>query len=599
MKSIINNLCYITKKSIQLAPLTYIMGLIAILFDSVTPFVDILFPKWILDELTGGKEWRRIIVLILLWVASNTLILLVNTVKNIFLLPYMEDINMKEGFLFLEMDANMDYERLENGDVLDEEERIRDNLSIAFFAYHPWSDLITAVIQLCGYVYILTTLHPLMIVFLVLIIGITSLLRKHSQTIDYQYEAKISKFNRRFGYLFKTLTSYRYAKEVRINRAAEWLAQKYKGVSEDHASVYGAHQRTKCRLSAVEQLIAFVQMIVLYAYSAFKVITGAITIGDFSMYIGIVTAFSTGFVTVVEQIFNLKKISSYVDALKEYEEKAIPTHAKKNCTAIPEQDGKHEIEFCHVSFQYPGSEDYALRDVSLKITTGERLSIVGFNGAGKTTLIKLICRLYEPTEGVILYNGSDISTLDYAQYLEQISVVFQDFNVYSMSIRENACLNCMVSDVDFMDALEQNGLLQKVEQLPLGADTQVGKEFDAEGVELSGGEAQKLACVRAQLKNSPIIILDEPTAALDPISEVRLYERFERLVGNKTTIYISHRLSSVALCDHVAVFERGKMIEYGTHRELLAHNGTYREMFDKQAEYFVHPNTTNEEGEEK
>ena len=201
--------------------------------------------------------------------------------------------------------------------------------------------------------------------------------------------------------------------------------------------------------------------------------------------------------------------------------------------------------------------------------------------------VKLLCRLYEPTEGCILYNGVDISVLKYDQYVSLLSVVFQDYNIYSMSVSENVCLAGNYDDEDILHALEQSGLSGKIKKLPCGLDTQVGREFDENGIEFSGGEGQKLACARAYYKDAPITILDEPTASLDPFAESQLYERFNNIIKNKTAIFISHRLASVKFCDKVVVFVNGEIVEYGTHLSLLSKKGVYAEMFEKQAESYL------------
>ena len=232
-------------------------------------------------------------------------------------------------------------------------------------------------------------------------------------------------------------------------------------------------------------------------------------------------------------------------------------------------------------------EQTVVNSVNIHVKQGQIYGLLGRNGAGKTTFIKLLCRLYEPTEGRILLNGVDISKIKYAQYIDILSVVFQDYNVYPMSIKENVCLNIDVDDSEIILALQKSDLWDKVIQLPHGIDTLVSKEFSDEGVELSGGEGQKLACARAYLKKSDLIIMDEPSASLDPISESKLYERFNNIIGSKTAIYISHRLASTKFCDRIAVFEDGRIIEYGTHDELMKRNGVYCNMFTKQAEYYI------------
>ncbi|MBQ7428745.1 MAG: ABC transporter ATP-binding protein [Butyrivibrio sp.] len=247
----------------------------------------------------------------------------------------------------------------------------------------------------------------------------------------------------------------------------------------------------------------------------------------------------------------------------------------------------HEIEFRHVSFAYPKTDRKILDDISIKIRPGEHLSIVGLNGAGKTTFIKLLCRLYDPTEGEILVDGVNIKEYDYKEYMQQIAPVFQDFKLFAFSMGENIAFdkagNAKISK--YTDLVGLKDLLGKLDN---GFNTNIFKYFDEKGIEPSGGEQQKIAISRALFKDSPIVILDEPTAALDPLAEYEVYKEFHTLVGGKTAVYISHRLSSCKFCDKIAVFSEGHIAEYGTHDELInVPSGIYAEMFEAQAKYYV------------
>ena len=268
---------------------------------------------------------------------------------------------------------------------------------------------------------------------------------------------------------------------------------------------------------------------------------------------------------------------------------------RETVTGSDPTNGKYDIEFQNVSFMYPNTDRYVLRNVNIKIKSGERLSVVGYNGAGKSTFIKLICRLYKPTEGRILIGGVDISTIDLADYRELLSVVFQDFQIFCLTIRDNIVMNREYDKARLDDAIEKSGLRERLALLESGVETDLWRLFDESGVELSGGEGQKVACARAYYKDAPVVILDEPTASLDPLAETRLYERFNNIIGEKTSIYISHRLASVKFCDSIAVFADGELVEHGTHRELMDADGVYAEMFRKQAHYYVNDNVTGEE----
>ena len=215
------------------------------------------------------------------------------------------------------------------------------------------------------------------------------------------------------------------------------------------------------------------------------------------------------------------------------------------------------------------------------------MSVVGVNGAGKSTFVKLLCRFYDPTAGEILFNGIPVGKIPYAQYIDLIGVVFQDFKLFSFSVRENIALSEEADRDRLRSCIEQSGLLEKIEGLPKGEDTMVDKQFDPEGIEFSGGEGQKLAIARAIYKNAPVVILDEPTSALDPIAEYDIYRRFSMLSKGKCTVYISHRLSSTKFTDKIAVFSDGFLKEYGNHQELMAvDNGIYKKMFTMQAQYY-------------
>ena len=251
------------------------------------------------------------------------------------------------------------------------------------------------------------------------------------------------------------------------------------------------------------------------------------------------------------------------------------------------RDDRFSVEFDHVSFQYPGSENYVIKDLNLKFEIGEKMAIVGRNGSGKTTFIKLLCRLYDVTEGCIKVNGIDIRKYDYAQYCDLFAVVFQDFRVFDFPLGENVAAGGGVEKERAADALERAGLGERCRALPHGLQTAVGKEFEESGVNFSGGERQKIAIARAIYRNAAFVIMDEPTAALDPESECEVYAGFDTMVGRKTAIYISHRLASCRFCQDILVFDGGKVVQRGRHEELESQEGLYKELWDAQAQYYA------------
>ena len=257
-------------------------------------------------------------------------------------------------------------------------------------------------------------------------------------------------------------------------------------------------------------------------------------------------------------------------------------------TVEKRRDRNYEVEFRNVSFRYPGSDRYALKHVNMKFKIGERLAVVGMNGSGKTTFIKLLCRLYDPTEGEILLNGINIRKYDEREYRLLFAVVFQDFKLFALPLVENVASGSDYDEERARESLEKAGFGERLLRLSEGLATYLYKDYDKNGINISGGEAQKIAIARALYKDAPFIILDEPTAALDPIAEAEIYSRFNEIAGDKTAVYISHRLSSCRFCDEILVFHEGSVIQQGSHAELVAdENGKYYELWRAQAQYYV------------
>lgn len=249
---------------------------------------------------------------------------------------------------------------------------------------------------------------------------------------------------------------------------------------------------------------------------------------------------------------------------------------------------KYEFEFCNVSFSYPESNTYALKNISFKLKEGERIAIVGVNGSGKSTLVKLLCRLYDPTEGEIRLNGINIKNYKYDEYVQLFSAVFQDFKLFSFSLFDNIALSNERDKERAKQCLKLAGFEERLEQLSKGLETSLYKDFDVNGIEISGGEAQKIAIARALYQNAPFILLDEPTAALDPVSEYELYLNFDKISSGKTAVYISHRLSSCRFCDCIFVLDQGELVQTGNHKTLIEDTcGIYRKLWNAQAQYYI------------
>lgn len=356
----------------------------------------------------------------------------------------------------------------------------------------------------------------------------------------------------------------------------------------------GRKEKVEMKYNSYSIIAKSILNIAVFVYTAAKAFLGVFEIGSFVLYQGAITRFVEAVALFVANISQLIHNNRYLKEFYEYID--LPNDMYKGTLAVEKRDDiDYEIEFRDVSFKYPHTDTWALRHVNMKFKIGDKLAIVGENGSGKTTFIKLLCRLYDPTEGKILLNGIDITRYRYDEYMALFSVVFQDYMVFGFSLGDNVSSSIGYDEKKARDCLIRAGFGEKLKSLDAEKSASgkatlnlaVGREYDSEGIDLSGGEKQKVALARALYKDAPFVILDEPTAALDPIAEAAVYEDFNKIVQNKTSVFISHRLSSCRFCDTIAVFDHGQLVQTGSHNVLLQDvEGKYRQLWTAQAKYY-------------
>ena len=391
---------------------------------------------------------------------------------------------------------------------------------------------------------------------------------------------------RKNNYMRFVTTSFDSAKDIRMFGLAGFLTEKIKALKEERVQAQKANAKAWLIVSWLNNLLFAVSLAAVYGYLIYMTVNGEMTIGSFTLYLGASTAFYNYISQLLRNITSMLECSREADDFRSFMEFEKDEHDAGD--EVPNCDS-FEFEFKNVSFKYQKSESYALKNLSIKLKAGQRLAVVGLNGAGKSTFIKLLLRLYEPTEGEILLNGVNIKKYSRTSYYKIFSPVFQEVELFAFPLAENVSMNTPEqTDVSKSEnCLIKAGFKDKLKELPKGSATEILKVIHDDGTDLSGGEKQKLALARALYKDASVVVLDEPTAALDALAESSLYNDFDKLIGGKTAVYISHRLSSTQFCDNVAMFKDGALVEYGTHKSLMAQNGLYAEMFKIQAQYYV------------
>ncbi len=387
------------------------------------------------------------------------------------------------------------------------------------------------------------------------------------------------------NYLVNVMLEERRADDIRIGHLDHFLDVQFGKAMEHFLPMYLDFARFSAITDGKNALLSLLSNFAAYLVIGARALYGVLPIGDVLLYAGSVTRAMSDLQTFLATGSEFDYINSYLSTYEDFI--AQPSMAYDGTLPIEKRDdGQYEFAFHDVSFSYPGTNIPVLEHVTLSFAVGEKTALVGRNGAGKTTLIKLLCRLYEPTSGYITLNGIDIRKYSYKEYTQAFSVVFQDFHLFSLPLDENIAAGTEIDEAALQSSLAKVGLTECVQRLPQGTHTRLYNN-NGTGVDLSGGEAQRTAIARALYKDAPFVILDEPTAALDPIAEAEIYEQFSQMISGKTAVYISHRMSSCKFCDRIVVLDHGRIAEDGTHDTLLANHGIYANLYETQAQYYT------------
>lgn len=459
------------------------------------------------------------------------------------------------------------------------------------FFNRQWIDLLKNALSLILFTIVIGQISPLIIIFLLGISVINSLCFKAAYKYEFKNKDSRAKLNKSITYVEDQAFNVASGKDIRLYQMQDWLQSKESTKIKDIQKILYKERIRFFGADLVSLVLKFLRDGVSYGYLLYLLSKG-MNVGLFVLYLNMISGFSTYFSKITDNINEIKRASLRIDDLRNYLSMA---------DSYKYEDGEDlknpeniSIKMEHVDFKYPDSQRYILKDFNLEIKAGEKIALVGVNGAGKTTIVKLLSGLYQPTAGKILINNQNIAELNLYQVYKAISVVFQESFIYSFEIFSNVSIaDKSQTDMEKVKrCCEDAGIAEKIESLKDGYNTFIGKDFDDNGIQLSGGQKQKLMLARALYKGGSFIILDEPTAQLDALSESEMYENFLNYTKNKTSLFISHRLASTRFCNRIIFLENGKIIEEGTHDDLMAVDGKYAEMFDVQAKYYV-----EEEGE--
>lgn len=562
--------------------------------EFVNSIKKVLLPKFLIDELmlviNGGTVSEHINMLVL----YTALIIVIEFGASV-LGSCMRriKISLNEWFngyfevMLASQAMSMDFEHTENPDALDQLNKAKEGISwysggVVGILDSLYQMILNAAVLMSVSVIIFIKC-PLLIPLQLAALIVMSFYNAKNNKIQEENFLKLAKSNRVFGYVLFRLVNFRYGKDIRLYDCSGMMHRKAQEQTNEMVAGWKDEAVRTGRNSLKMDVINSLRDGISYFYIGYLAVKKIISIGDFTMCISSASELYWSIHRIISYGMDIRKRCNYAYQFLLFLEypAAMVTGDR------PVEKKEHVIEFKDVSFQYPRCEDYALKHVNIKIKSGEHLSVVGLNGAGKTTFIKLLCRLYNVTDGEICIDGVNIMEYSEEEYRKLFAVVFQDFQLFAFSLRENITFDEQSEDGEVERVLRQSGFYDDAMELEKGLDTIIYKSFDEEGVELSGGQQQKTAISRALYRNAPIVILDEPTAALDPLAEHDIYSRFNSLMDGKTAIYISHRLSSCRFCDHIAVFADNTIKEYGTHDELLGvEDGIYANMFRTQAKHY-------------
>ena len=575
--------CFFIGQAYKLNPAGILVKIPEVVFQVSLEFL----PLFLMREILNSIQMHAGIKTVLKWIALYSVVLLLCRILSSWINIFVERQGSKTNRI-MRMDLTNRINKLSYNEVEKPETRtllqmLEDNISIPELI-NSATNIVMKTLVLVGTIAVISTLEPLVVLLAIGVLVVRIIVNKLTRNLWNKWRVPVNDKMRKVSYFLNVLRDSSYGKEIRINGLQNWMSMKMKAAEKEYIETMNDYNKEIQARNLFSELAVVLQELVVYVLLAYRVFSGVLLVGDYSMYISGISSFSTAFSAIIDSFSDILQAGDFFELYREMTE-----HGEQKCVEMNMQVSNNVvIKFDHVSFCYPESSKLILDDICLELKSGQSLSLIGLNGAGKTTLIKLLCRFYAPTSGTIYINNVDIFTIPSKIYRALLGVVFQDYKMFAFSVSENVALSEAVDSEKLYDSLSKCGLREKVEKLPQKENTAMGKTIDSCGVEFSGGESQRVELCRVLYKNPPIVILDEPTASLDPFNEYELYKMMHGYTKDKCSVFISHRLASAQFTDNIAVMKNGKIVEYGSFDELLnLENGIFKELFELQSSYYL------------
>lgn len=584
--NIVSNILYSLKTVFKLSPIIFLTKIMVILAEISFKVYAIYETKIILDKFQTDNNLKNVLLLI---VGLLVLYAVISLIQSVFyaIENYIFD---KTAYILSQKACKLmceaDYDKLESPEYKNLLTQHMNFATAPLDMFYAFFELLKSIIMIVVFGTLVSTLHPLIFLMLVVMAVVHFFAKKPLVRLQHKLNIDMVANDRKFNYVTQISNDFENAKEVRLYDMSPWINEISDDCLKTHRHLHSRIQWRAFLTGSINNFLNLLRDAFAYIYLIIMFSKNAITVGDFTMYFSAITSLSGTLTGLSEKITELTKYDLKIKDIRKTEKMPSSRNRGKGISAPKENI---EIEFRNVSFRYPNAENDTIKNISFKIKAGEKLALVGVNGAGKTTIVKLLCGLYLPTEGEILLNSHPINDYNIYEYYSLFSAVFQDISLMPYSIAENIAATTEKDEIDFekvKNSIETAGLKERVDALPLGVDTPFNKNINEDAVDFSGGEKQKLALARAIYLDRPMLILDEPTAALDPIAENEMYMKFNEISRGQTAMFISHRLASTRFCDRIIHLENGEIIENGTHDELIAANGKYAMMYGLQSKYY-------------